>query len=114
MLQNLLLCITKDIQVWTFRDEKKKIYIVGYLQGHLKWAKQMTVPWAEFQWPLKAQTFEETDRVQTGECRELAVCYRAVRLLSPENHQPVASRGAECPVKTSVSSRFTNTQMTSC
>lgn len=28
--------------------------------------------WAELQWALKAQPFEETDRVQTGECRELA------------------------------------------
>jgi hypothetical protein len=35
----------KGIRVWTLREEN-----IGYLHGPLKWAKQLMVPWAEFQW----------------------------------------------------------------
>lgn len=50
--------------------------------------------------PLKRQI---EYRPENADCRDLWLLdyyYRAVRLLSPENHQPAASRGAECPVKT--------------
>ena len=30
--------------MWTLREEN-----IGYLHGPLKWAKQLMVPWAEFQ-----------------------------------------------------------------
>jgi hypothetical protein len=99
-----------SVDIWGW---KRYTRILQYLQGHLKWAKQITVPWAELQWALKAQPFEETDRVQTGECRELAA-----GLLLPCCQIIISREPPTCSVtrmsvlsKLFVSSRFTNTQM---